>query len=40
MAFDVFATQLPVGAVTAIIGGPLFLVLLTRRPRLGTTAAL
>jgi iron complex transport system permease protein len=30
LAFRVFGTQLPVGAVTALIGGPVFLYLLTR----------
>ncbi len=40
LAFDVFATQLPVGAVTAIIGGPLFLILLTRGARLGSSGSL
>jgi iron complex transport system permease protein len=31
-AFRFFHTEVPVGAVTALIGGPLFLVLLVRRP--------
>ncbi len=30
LAFRAFGTQLPVGAVTALIGGPVFLVMLTR----------
>jgi iron complex transport system permease protein len=30
LAFQIFGTQLPVGAVTALIGGPLFLWMLTR----------
>jgi iron complex transport system permease protein len=32
LAFRLFGTQLPVGAVTAAIGGPMFLVMLTRVP--------
>ena len=34
VAFRWLHTELPVGAVTALIGGPVFLVLLTRRERL------
>jgi iron complex transport system permease protein len=30
VAFQIFGTQLPVGAVTALIGGPIFLWMLTR----------
>jgi iron complex transport system permease protein len=30
LAFDLFGTQLPVGAVTALIGGPVFLLMLSR----------
>ena len=31
LAFRAFGTKLPVGAVTALIGGPTFLWMLTRR---------
>ncbi|QSQ22703.1 iron ABC transporter permease [Pyxidicoccus parkwayensis] len=35
LAFPLFNQDLPVGVVTALLGGPLFLVLLRRRTRLG-----
>ncbi|HME91621.1 MAG TPA: iron chelate uptake ABC transporter family permease subunit, partial [Myxococcaceae bacterium] len=31
LLFSVFHTELPVGVITAIVGGPIFLVLLRRR---------
>ncbi|MBW2457968.1 MAG: iron chelate uptake ABC transporter family permease subunit, partial [Deltaproteobacteria bacterium] len=38
VAFRALGTQLPVGAVTALIGGPVFLIMLTRTsPGGGTT---
>lgn len=36
MAFPLFGQPIPVGAVTAVLGGPLFLALLRRRVSLGT----
>lgn len=35
LAFPLFGAEPPVGVVTALLGGPLFLVLLRRRARLG-----
>ena len=39
VAFDWFSTQLPVGAVTAIIGGPAFLCF-SRGSRFGSSTSL
>ncbi|MFP2934003.1 FecCD family ABC transporter permease [Pyxidicoccus sp. 3LG] len=36
LAFPLFNQDLPVGVITALLGGPLFLVLLRRRVRMGT----
>ncbi len=36
LAFPLFGAEPPVGVVTALLGGPLFLALLRRRVRLGT----